>query len=103
MAYDVWYGCKFSTEILGEIATENTPNHFNRRFFVTVDARGMGTGGWGYPQAQFPYLTPSQHAAAAAARAQSVVRASNNLTPGSLAQTGSITPPAGINMIKVNL
>nr|XP_018670089.2 uncharacterized protein LOC100178299 isoform X1 [Ciona intestinalis] len=55
-----------------------------------------GTGGWAYPQPQFPYLTPSQHAAAAA-RAQSVARAGN---VAGLGPAGSITPPGGLNMIK---
>jgi len=61
-----------------------------------------GASGWGYPQAQFPYLTPTQHAAAV--RAQSVARANNavgNLGAGALSQAGSITPPGGLNMIKV--
>ncbi|XP_076819353.1 uncharacterized protein LOC143465085 isoform X2 [Clavelina lepadiformis] len=72
----------------------------NQTYPNQIDPNRMitgGTSGWGYTQAQLPYLTQSHHA-----RVQSAARAGNigNVTPGSLSQSGSITPPGGLNMIK---
>ena len=48
-----------------------------------------GTGGWGYPQAQFSYLHASHHTR--------LPSSGSGLT----SQSGSVTPPGGLNMIKV--
>lgn len=71
--------------------------------FIKKTSFFLVTGSWGYTNTHLPAAAYhiSQHAAAAV-RASSI-RASSNVgfSPGGITHGGAITPPEGLNMIKV--
>ena len=62
------------------------------------------TGGWGYTNTHLPTAYHIQQHAAAAVRATSMAARSSNVgfSPSAIPHGGAITPPEGLNMIKVN-